>query len=377
MGASFCGGTRILTTRGRVRVEKLRLTDQVLTLQHGILPIRWIGQRIYGRHFARLSPNSIPLKIQADAIDDGVPSRDLFLSPLHNLFIDGVLVPAESLLNGSTITRCEDMDPIAYYNIEMPVHAVVMAEDMPAESYIDRGDRAMFMTSTSSGTWDDVPSQGWKTCAPILQSGPLVDRIRARIALRAGLTEPNIMDRPQSGPLMGKVEWVDRSILSGWAWLPDHPDVPVVLEVMDKGHIIAVTVSDQFRSDLRRAGIGNGHHAFHVELSRPLDPREAHELIVRRAADGKTLNGCPISFSAITPSSALTDLDIAAMIEESDLPETLRVLEWLERQVVQLHARLVAIDPANSTTAPEAAAAGERPGPRPRPRIAVSKLARM
>ncbi|MCB8879028.1 Hint domain-containing protein [Acidisoma cellulosilytica] len=379
MGASFCGGTRILTTRGRVRVEKLRLTDQVLTLQHGILPIRWIGQRVYGRHFARLSPNSIPVKIQAHAIDDGVPSRDLFLSPLHNLFIDGILVPAETLLNGSTITRCEEMDPIAYYNIEMPVHAVVLAEDMPAESYIDRGDRAMFMNSTSSGVRDEMPSQGWKTCAPILQSGPLVDRIRARIALRAGITEPEIMERPQGGPLSGKVEWVDRAVLSGWAWLPDHPDVPVVLEVMDKGTIVAVTVADQFRSDLRRAGIGNGHHAFHVELPRPLDPREPHELTVRRAADGKTLNGCPFSFSAIAPSSALTDLDLAAMIEEADLPETLRVLEWLERQAVKLHARMVAIDPANSTTAPETVITRNRPGPRPRPvpRLSGSKLARM
>lgn len=379
MGASFCGGTRILTTRGRVRVEKLRLNDQVLTLNHGILPVRWIGQRIYGRHFARLSPNSIPVKIQADAIDDGVPSRDLFLSPLHNLFIDGVLVPAEALLNGSTITRCDDMDPIAYYNIEMPLHAVVLAEDTPAESYIDRGDRAMFLNTTSSQPGEEFSAQGGKTCAPMLQSGPLVDRIRARIALRSGITEPDIMDRPQSGPLMGKVEWVDRNLLSGWAWLPDHPDVPVVLEVLDHSEIIAVAVADQFRSDLRRAGIGNGHHAFHVELPRALDPRSAHELTVRRAADGKPINGGPFAFSAVTPSSALTDLDLAAMIEEADLPETLRVLEWLERQAVKLHARLVAIDPANSSTPPDAGMVDSSPTSATRPvtRLSGTKLAGM
>ena len=379
MCASFCSGTRILTTRGRVRVEKLRLSDQVLTLQNGPLPIRWIGQRVYGRHFARLSPNSIPIKIQAHAIEDGMPSRDLFLSPLHNIYIDGILIPAEALLNGSTITRCEDMDPIAYYNIEMPMHAVVLAEDLPAESYIDRGDRAMFMNATSAGRAEGPSAQAWEACAPILQSGPLVDRVRARIALRTGVTQPDIMDRPQGGPLMGKVEWVDRALISGWAWLPDHPNVPVVLEVKDGTSVVAIAVADQFRSDLRRAGIGNGHHAFHVELPRPLDPRKSHELTVRRAADGQALSGGPFSFPAIAASSALTDLDLAAMIEDADLAETLRVLEWLERQAVKLNARLVAIDPANSPSGPEPAMVNDRTVPR-RPRVSPltrPKLVRM
>jgi hypothetical protein len=178
---------------------------------------------------------------------------------------------------------------------------------------------------------------------------------------------------------MGKVEWVDRTLISGWAWLPDHPDVPVVLEVKDKTEVVAVTVADQFRSDLRRAGIGNGQHAFHVELPRPLDPRRSHELIVRRAADGQALEGGTFSFPAVAPSSALIDLDLAAMIEDADLSETRRVLEWLERQAVKLHARLVAIDPANSPTGPEPML--RKPGPNPRDhtaaRIVRPKLVRM
>lgn len=342
MCASFCGGTRILTTRGRVRVEKLRLSDHVLTLQHGPLPIRWIGQRIYGRHFARLNPNSIPIKVQADAIDDGVPSRDLFLSPLHNLYIDGILIPAEALINGSTISRWDEMDPIAYYNIELPVHAVVLAEDLPAESYMDRGDRAMFMNATSAAFVDAGRSHSATACAPILQSGPIFDRVCARIALRAGITPPDIMDRPQGGPLLGKIEWFDRSLVSGWAWLPDHPDVPVVLEVVNRREVIAVTVADQFRSDLKCAGIGNGEHAFQIELPRSLDPRYPHEVIVRRAADGLALGDGPVTIPALAPSNALTNLDLSAMIGEADISETRRVLEWLERQALKLHDRLIA-----------------------------------
>ena len=65
MCASFCAGTRISTVRGRVRVEKLRLGDEALTVSGEALPIRWIGQRIYGRAFARMNPNSIPVVIKA------------------------------------------------------------------------------------------------------------------------------------------------------------------------------------------------------------------------------------------------------------------------------------------------------------------------
>ncbi len=267
------------------------------------------------------------------------------MSPLHNLFIEGILVPAEALLNGSTITRSDEMDPIPYYSIELTVHAAVLAENLPAESYIDRGDRAMFTTVAAAEADGVARTEPGAVCAPILQSGPSLDRIRARIALRAGITPPDIMERPQDGPLHGKIEWVDHTQISGWAWLPEHPDVPVVLEILKHGETIAIVVANQFRGDLRRAGIGTGHHAFHVELPRTLDPRLSHELVVRRAADGTPLEGSPFTVRPIAPSSALTDIDLAAMIAEADLAETRRVLEWLERQAVKLHARLMVTEP--------------------------------
>jgi hypothetical protein len=340
MCASFCGGTRISTTRGRVRVEKLRLGDEVFTISDGPLPVRWIGQRSYGRAFARMNPNSIPVMIKAGAIDDGIPSRDLCISPLHNVYIDGALIPVAQLVNGTSIVTCDDMDPIAYYHIELPVHSVVLAEDMPAESYVDRGDRAMFLSGTSREAGDMEQTKPWASCAPIVQSGPLVDRVRARLAWRAGITPPDIMERPQTGPLLGKLEWVDHTVISGWAWLTDHPTVPVVLEVVDQGEVIAVAIADRFRSDLRRAGIGDGHHAFHVELPRPLDPQRAHRLVIRRAADGLPLSGCPLDLPAHRPSSALAGLDLAALIENADPAEKRWVLDWLEQQAAKLHAVL-------------------------------------
>ncbi|GAB0119400.1 Hint domain-containing protein [Acidisoma sp. 7E03] len=377
MGASFCSGTRILTTRGRVRVEKLRLGDQVFTVGHGVQPIRWIGHRIYGRAFLRLNPSGIPIRIQVGALDDGVPSRDLYVSPFHNLFIDGALIPAEALVNGISITRCEEMDPVAYYNIEVPMHAVVLAEDLPAETYVDRGDRAMFMSSV----FDDPPqasAAAFRTCAPILQSGPVVERVRARIALRAGIVEPDLMERPQGGPLRGRLEWADHASVSGWAWLPDHPDEPVVLEILDHDEIIAVVLADQFRGDLRRAGMGDGRHAFHAELPRRLAPSRAHRLIARRAADCLPLPGMPAVLPAHGPAEALAGLDLAAMINGADLTEAQRVIAWLEQQAVKLHALLTDASPLPCREAEEATPARRaKPRVRPQQRAALkdSRLA--
>jgi hypothetical protein len=360
-----------------VRVEKLRLGDEVITVLDGPLPIRWMGQRIYRRHFARLNPNSIPVMIKADAFDDGVPSRDLCLSPSHNIYIDGRLIPAGQLVNNSSVLLREDMDPIAYHHLELPTHSVVLAEDLPAESYADRGDRAMFMNASDSDRNDSTPrAQAWASCAPIVQTGPVVDRIRARLALRAGITPCNIMDRPQSGPLLGKLEWADRSVISGWAWLSDHPDVPVVLEVLDRSEVIAVTVADHYRADLRRAGIGDGHHAFHVDLPRPLDPQQPHHLIVRRAADGLALPGCPLDLPARLPSNALLGLDLAVLIENADPAETRRVLDWLEQQAVKLHTRLLTVPdsrPPLNGRAPAVAVVADRRGRR----IKVRKTVRI
>lgn len=370
MGASFCSGTRILTTRGRVRVEKLRLGDQVITVEHGPQPVRWIGYRIYSRPFLRLNPSGVPIRVQVGAIDDGVPSRDLFLSPFHSLFIDGALIPVEALVNGVSITRCEEMDPVAYYNIEVPMHAVVLAEDAPAETYVDRGDRAMFM----SAVFSDPPqpsAASFRTCAPILQSGPVVERVRARLALRAGIVEPNLMERPQGGPLRGRLEWASHGFVSGWAWLPDHPHEPVVLEILDQREIIAVVLADQFRGDLRSAGIGEGNHAFHLELPRRLDPAQAHRLVARRAADCLPLPGVPFVLPPHRPAEALADLDLAAMIHGADLSEAQRVIAWLEQQAVKLHALLTEGPPFSCRESQEVAAtprSGTRPPAPVRPR---------
>tara|TARA_R110001583_G_scaffold195345_1_gene372075 strand:- start:68985 stop:69818 length:834 start_codon:yes stop_codon:yes gene_type:complete len=66
--------------------------------------------------------------------------------------------------------------------------------------------------------------------------------------------------------LEGNVDAIDRNRLFGWVWCPQHPDAQIDLIVRMNGHTLLKIKADRERIDLRRNGIGNGKHAFEIEL---------------------------------------------------------------------------------------------------------------
>ncbi len=139
----FAAGTRIRTTHGEVAVEELCEGDQALTVSGEAQPIRWIGHR----HVNFLNhPNRqriLPVCIAAHAFGRGMPERVLMMSPDHAVFVEDVLIPIRHLLNGTTVTQFY-CDSITYYHVELPRHDVLLAEGMPAESYLEAGARDAF-----------------------------------------------------------------------------------------------------------------------------------------------------------------------------------------------------------------------------------------
>ncbi|MEM9150399.1 MAG: Hint domain-containing protein [Cyanobacteria bacterium P01_F01_bin.3] len=132
----FLTGTLIATEKGAVPVETLQIGDRVKTADGQMEPIKWMGHQTYDRASGLPHPfRTYPICVKAGALGNNLPVRNLYVSPDHALFIDGLLINAGALTNGISIVQIE-MEQFEYHHIELEHHALLLAEGTPAESYL-------------------------------------------------------------------------------------------------------------------------------------------------------------------------------------------------------------------------------------------------
>ncbi|MCJ2036457.1 Hint domain-containing protein [Methylobacterium sp. J-068] len=185
----YVSGTRIRTTRGQVAVEDLCVGDRVVTATGTLRPITWIGHRMLAANGAALPHDQRPIRIKAGAFGSDLPVRDLSLSPGHPVLVGagadnagGVLVPIMCLVNGTTVVR-EVCAQVTYWHIELDQHDILLAEGLPAESYLDWGDRAFFDEASDHALQNPdfiVPGLP-NRCRPVAIDGAQVEAERARL----------------------------------------------------------------------------------------------------------------------------------------------------------------------------------------------------
>lgn len=142
----FLRQTKILTLFGDVAVEHLKVGDLVLTQDHGLQPIRWIGSRMISQQVALVFPNLMPVRIKSGAFGAMLPHADLLLSPQHRVLVRSKIVAkmaghSEALvaikhlveMDGIEQIACEDMD-VDYFHILFDHHEVISANGLPTES---------------------------------------------------------------------------------------------------------------------------------------------------------------------------------------------------------------------------------------------------
>ncbi len=122
----------------------MKIGDLITTADGDVLPIKWIGRRSYRDWLAVGNPEVQPILFKAGSIADHVPARDLYVSPEHAMFLDGVLIPARHLVNGVSILKIEGMEEIEYFHFEFDRHVVIYAEGAAAESFVDDDSRMLF-----------------------------------------------------------------------------------------------------------------------------------------------------------------------------------------------------------------------------------------
>ena len=188
--ACFVAGTRLATESGEVPVQSLRVGDRVRAVLSGRWePVIWIGKRVVDCTRHPRKDQVWPIRVSAHAFGPCQPGRDLWLSPHHAVYVNDVLIPVGLLINGTTIRQIQ-LPAIAYWHVELPRHEVILAEGMPAETFLETGDRTDFLGEGRFTTL--FPSFGAgridvETCVPFVTDGDDLIAARALVAERAAL----------------------------------------------------------------------------------------------------------------------------------------------------------------------------------------------
>ena len=191
----YARGTMIRTPDGEVAVEKLRAGKPVTIVQDGeqlARQVRWLGHRRIDLTKHPRPETVAPIRIQAGAFADCMPHRDLVVSPDHAIFVDGKLICARQLVNGTTIRQETNWTAVDYYHVELDHHAILLAEGLPAESYIDTGNAGFFANSDAPlvlrpDLTDEsaYPTREAGSCAPFVWDEANVQPIWQHLADRA------------------------------------------------------------------------------------------------------------------------------------------------------------------------------------------------
>ena len=141
----FTPGTLIATPTGERKVEGLQVGDRVITRDNGIQEIRWAGAKdLTGAQLAA-NDHMQPILIQAGALGNNLPERDILVSPQHRMLLATdqaamyfeereVLVAAKHLTILDGVDRVESSGT-TYIHIMFDQHEVVLSNGTWSESF--------------------------------------------------------------------------------------------------------------------------------------------------------------------------------------------------------------------------------------------------
>lgn len=144
--ACFVAGTRILTVEGQRPVEQLVPGDRILTRDHGLQTLRWIGCRHVDASELKEFDSIRPIRIAKGALGNGMPDRDLLVSPEHRVMVSGenvaaltgeeeALVAAKFLVGREGIS-VEEVEEVIFYHLMFDDHELVLSEGTWTESFL-------------------------------------------------------------------------------------------------------------------------------------------------------------------------------------------------------------------------------------------------
>lgn len=150
IGVCFLAGSMIETSSGLCAVETVSVGDQLATYNwrnNTTVPrsVVWVGKKhATVREGQPEADAGYPVRVFKNALAEGVPYKDLLITPEHCLFFEGRFVPVRMLVNGISIVYDKTITSYDYYHVETDEHAVISADGALTESYLNTGNRTTF-----------------------------------------------------------------------------------------------------------------------------------------------------------------------------------------------------------------------------------------
>lgn len=190
----FAEGTLIDTAQGERKVEDLAIGDTIHTANGSETTIKWVGVQTLSSLFSETGKQMV--RISAGALGDGLPHSDLTVTADHGMILDGLVVNASALVNGSTIDfvpATELGGRFKVYHVETESHEEILANGAAAETFVDYAARKNFdnyeeYLALYSGVERLIPEM---TKPRISSSRMLPTQLRTKL----GLTTPVIQFR--------------------------------------------------------------------------------------------------------------------------------------------------------------------------------------
>ena len=201
-------GSPVLTLRGEQPVEALAIGEMLVGVSGAVAPYAPLRFRRMTRHDLVVRPEARPLRIRADAIDNGVPMEDLVVAPGQLLLVHEALVPAWRLEDGAGIARVQGPLDVIFVRLALDAQDAVLAAGLAVATDADIRDQG-------------TPQE---PCAPAMEEtalGVLLAGIRLR-AEEMGWVTPD--PEPVLAPSAGTAR--DRILASAARLTPPGPELP-------------------------------------------------------------------------------------------------------------------------------------------------------
>ncbi len=135
----FAPGTMLQGKWGEIPVEEIQLGDLLMTVDHGLQPVRWVGKRTVSTAELVRHPNLRPVIVRKHAFGN---RRKMLVSPQHGLVMqfgsNDLLVRAKhaaEILGGKYARTHRSSTAVTYIHIMFEQHELVLAESSPTEAF--------------------------------------------------------------------------------------------------------------------------------------------------------------------------------------------------------------------------------------------------